>query len=168
MINILMPISPVATAEAPPVSDSPSVPDSSPAPVVTDTEVSKPTPTFIEPKVIQREVSSELREVVIAGIEDPKGTVHSDETVPIINKFKLQEFFDVFQPTYKETEILDNLYQYFNKKGFDSMNEVFMEIMGIERKLGHVPMGQNRLNYLWNYLKIFSQIESDNLRNERN
>ena len=119
----------------------------------------------ILPKTIEstEPQSFEPRDVEVVGIENPTGK--TDETAPVINMSKLQEFLGISHPDYKEINVLNNLYNYFSKKGADSMDEVFMEINFIEQKLGSVPIGQTRLQHLWNYLKVLSLTDHyNNLR----
>ncbi len=121
----------------------------------------------ILPKTQQEEASMELRNLVVAGISDPKV---KDDFAPYVDMFKLQQYFGFDYdkgniPSYKQQQIINGIYEFFDKRKLSSMNQVYKEINLIERKIGLVPLGQTRLNHLWNYIKVLGQLgEYEELR----
>ncbi len=111
----------------------------------------------LEPKPTEIEQPVQQREVITAVLENPKEKY--EDFVPILNRIKLQQFFNFSKPSLREEDILNSLYDYFEKQGLLSMDEVFMAINQMEQKLGATPLGQSRINQLWNYVKVLSQIQ---------
>ena len=81
-----------------------------------------------------------------------------DEEPDFINLIKLQDFFGLWAPTFKEKELLNNIYTFFNKQNFKDLNDVYKEINKVEQKIGTPPLGLTRMGHIWNYLKVLSQI----------
>jgi hypothetical protein len=70
----------------------------------------------------------------------------------------IQGYFDVESPTTDEHKILSEIYRLTTGDGAVEMHQVLLFLRDIEHRLGATPLGERRINRVYNYLKVMDSM----------
>ena len=90
--------------------------------------------------------------------ETPAPTEVADQAADL-NRMKMEGFFGVQNPNGQESQYISELSRMLGV-GQRDIVDVLWDIKQTEHRIGTPPLGMSRLQHLYNYIKINSQITS--------
>lgn len=103
---------------------------------------------------------AETEAITVHSTDDPSKTpVQKDITAPGKDYPHLKGYFNLDNPTNAQLNDLKTLWDYFAAES-ENHGDVLYKLRQMENKLAMPPLGQNRVQYLADYVKVLRDIGS--------
>lgn len=113
------------------------------------------------------DLDAELEVETVVNKDDPDKTpAQKDTSTPDKGYPQLRGYFNVDNPTTQEKADLKSLWDYFAAEA-DNPADVLYKLKQMENRLAMPPLGQSRISYLANYIKVLNRVREADKEQER-